>query len=222
MDENGRSVVFFDLDRTLTGEISGNALVRAAWDAGMISISDLLRASFLYTVYKLQIRDPLKIIDSMAGWTSGKRVEELEILCRMTFDNRLYPSFFRQAADEIQMHRSEGRKILLLSSALEPICQLMAERTDLDGWLCSKLESKDGILTGRPVGSFCFGVEKLNRLTGYCKAEGFRLEDAWFYSDSLSDLPVLSVVGTPVCVNADKGLKREAGRRQWKILEWSN
>jgi HAD superfamily hydrolase (TIGR01490 family) len=222
MVDHGSSVVFFDLDRTLTGEISGNALIRAAWDEGMISMTDILRASFLYLVYKLQIRDPLKVIDSMAGWTRGKSVEELENLCRKTFDNILYPSVYKQAEDELRMHRSEGRRILLLSSALDQICRLMAEQTALDGWLCSTLESKDGFLTGKPVGSFCFGVEKLKRLTGYCNAEGFRLEDAWFYSDSLSDLPALSAVGTPVCVNPDRGLRREAGRRQWKILEWDN
>jgi phosphoserine phosphatase len=49
---------------------------------------------------------------------------------------------------------------------------------------------------------------------------GLTLEEATFYSDSITDLPLLECVGQPVAVNPDMRLAREAKRRGWKIDRW--
>jgi len=47
-----------------------------------------------------------------------------------------------------------------------------------------------------------------------------KVEDAWYYGDSISDLPVLKTVGFPVCVNPDKKLIKAAKENSWKICYW--
>ena len=46
------------------------------------------------------------------------------------------------------------------------------------------------------------------------------LDDAIFYSDSISDLPLLERVKQPIVVNPDPRLQRVARRRGWTILAW--
>jgi HAD superfamily hydrolase (TIGR01490 family) len=212
--------VFFDLDRTLIREISGKAIVKMAWKKGLISWGELANAFYLYAQLKLRLKDPLKVIEGMVGWVKGKTETEMEELCLHVFKEDLYPSLFRKATTEIDFHIENDAKIIILSSALDFVCRAMSERMRLDGYICSALESEGGSLTGRPVGKLCYGEEKLNRLTGYCDANNLNQSVLWYYTDSISDLPVLCYVGNPVCVNPDRELKKEAIKRGWKILSW--
>src|SRR5256884_7965017 len=48
-------------------------------------------------------------------------------------------------------------------------------------------------------------------------AEGIDLASSYAYSDSITDLPMLELVGHPVAVNPDRDLRREAEKRGWQI-----
>jgi HAD superfamily hydrolase (TIGR01490 family) len=217
-----RCAVFFDLDRTLIGEISGNALVRMAWKTDQISLADILNAVRLFIAYKLKVRDPLLIINEMVGWVKGKSEKGMKELCAKTYHELLEPSIFNEGKVEIEIHRNNGMPVILLSSSLDYICISVSDYLGMDGFISSSLEISDGCLTGKPSGRLCFGEEKLNRLTGYCIANNIDLSCSWYYSDSISDLSVLEAVGHPVCVNPDSELRKLAGRRGWKICRWSN
>ena len=52
------------------------------------------------------------------------------------------------------------------------------------------------------------------------EASGVDLSRCTFYTDSMSDLPVLEAVGRPVAVHPDPRLRREASRRGWEIADW--
>jgi HAD superfamily hydrolase (TIGR01490 family) len=221
--ETGKEqVVFFDLDRTLIREISGKVLVRMAWKKGLISWADLVRAFYLYTLFKLRLRNPLNVIDDMVGWVKGRPESEMEELCMHVFSEILFPSVFMEAKREINTHKQNDASVIILSSALNFICSAMSDSLGMDGYLCSSLEATEGFLTGKPDGRICYGEEKLHRLTGYCASNNINQSVLWYYSDSISDLPVLSYVGNPVCVNPDRHLKKEALQRGWKILLWKN
>jgi phosphoserine phosphatase len=60
-------------------------------------------------------------------------------------------------------------------------------------------------------------VERAERLA---REHGFRLADAVFYTDSVSDLPLMERVAEPVAVNPDPRLRRIAERRRWRIEHW--
>ena len=46
-----------------------------------------------------------------------------------------------------------------------------------------------------------------------------RLMSAWFYSDSINDLPLLSTVGHPIAVNPDDSLHHHALVNGWPVLD---
>jgi len=214
-------VAFLDLDRTLSGAISGNVLVRLAWKRKQISLKDLVNAFHLYMLYKLRLRDPGRIVNEMVAWVKGKPEDWIEDLCREACSSILLPSIFPEAVAEIRRHKEKNGKVIILSSALHQICKRVSEFLGMDGFLCSSLEVKEGLLTGKAVGRLCFGDEKLVRMREFCKNNTMNPEESWYYGDSISDLSVLEVVGNPVCVNPDRELKNEARRRGWKVLNWN-
>jgi putative phosphoserine phosphatase/1-acylglycerol-3-phosphate O-acyltransferase len=182
---------------------------------------DLVTAVYLSIAFKLRLKDQLKIIDDMVTWVKGMSEKTIIDLCSEVYHDILLPSVYAEARTEIEIHKSKKARLVILSSALAPICQEVAKDLGMDDILCSRLEVKNGYLTGHPLGHLCFGEEKRTRLKEYCEKNNTNTADAWYYGDSISDLPALSSVGNPVCVNPDRQLKKTAYRRGWKILRWN-
>jgi phosphoserine phosphatase len=90
----------------------------------------------------------------------------------------------------------------------------------MDGVICTELEVRKGLLTGKPVGKYCFRDEKLLRLKEYCEERNYPLGNVAYYADSIDDLPALEVVGHPVCIAPDKKLTKIAQQRGWQIHDW--
>jgi HAD superfamily hydrolase (TIGR01490 family) len=214
-------IVFFDLDQTITKSISGKELAKGAFRKGLLTRLDLVKAIFLSLLFRFNLKGQLKIIDDMVSWVKGIPEKTIIDLCNEVFQEVLLPSVYSGARSEIEFHRSKNAKVVILSSALFPICREMAKSLKMDDILCSDLEVENGYMTGRPVGHLCFGSEKAVRLIEYCRLNNYSPSEAWCYGDSISDLTALEAVGNPVCVNPDRELKKTATNRGWKILNWN-
>jgi HAD superfamily hydrolase (TIGR01490 family) len=220
-NSNARNyIVFFDLDRTITKATSGRALTRHAWKKGLMSFSNLIKAIGISVVYRLKIGDSLKIIDEMVSWVKDIPEKTMDSLCSEIFHEVLLPLVHPEVKTEIKVHKDKNAKVVILSSSLVPVCREMADYLEMDDIICSELEIMFGKYTGRPLGRLCFGDEKVARLKEYCEKNYIAPGEAWYYGDSISDLPVLSIVGNPVCINPDKKLLREARKNKWKIYKW--
>jgi HAD superfamily hydrolase (TIGR01490 family) len=215
-------IAFFDLDQTLADSVSGKLLAEGAFRKGLLKHSDLLKAIFLSLLFRLKLRDPLRIIDDMVSWVKNISENSLAELCSEVTFKEIIPSVYAEARAEIKFHKSKNAKVVILSSALNGVCEIIAENLNIDDFICSTLEIKNGYLTGRPLGHICFGEEKAVRLLEYCEKNNFPASDAWYYGDSIHDFPALNSVGNPVCVNPDKMLKKSAIKRNWTVKNWKN
>jgi HAD superfamily hydrolase (TIGR01490 family) len=211
-------IAFFDLDRTITSAISGKELAKGAFRKGIMKNTDVIHGLLLSAFLRAGFRSQIKIITDLVKWVKGMPEETLLELCDDVTGNILIPSVYEGARDRIASHKAEGTKVVILSSALKCICKRMSENLGMDDILCSELEVIDGVLTGYPKAKIFFGEEKLSRFLEYCWKNGTSVEDTWYYADSVFDIPVLSVTGHPVCVNPDRKLRREAGKKGWEIL----
>jgi HAD superfamily hydrolase (TIGR01490 family) len=212
---------FFDLDHTITSSVSGKELVLGAFKKGLMSRTDLISAIFLSLAHKLNLVNPSEAINKMGSWVKGINVGSMENLCSEVFKEVLLPSVYPEAKNEIRLHKERNAGLIILSSSLSPICQSMAEYLGMDDILCSGLESVDGVLTGKSTGKFCFSEEKAVRLRQYCEKNNSKLQDAWYYGDAFVDLPALSIVGNPVCINPERKLEKIAKKNGWKIYYWN-
>jgi phosphoserine phosphatase len=61
--------------------------------------------------------------------------------------------------------------------------------------------------------------EKARSIREYAAQEGIDLAQSCAFSDSFSDVPMLSSVGHPVATNPSRRLRRIAQQKKWPILE---
>lgn len=213
-------IAFFDIDRTIAGSVSGSELVRGAYKRGLMRTSDMTRAVILSAEYRLRLLKPEKIINKMTAWVKGLPEETINKLCLEVFNEIILPSFFSQVKAEMEFHRKNNAGLVILSSSITPICKFTAGHFEMDGILCSELEVKDGVLTGRSVRPLCFGKEKAVRLKEYCELNHIDPGKCWYYGDSVSDSVVLSLVGFPICINPDRQLAKLAKKNGWRTEKW--
>jgi putative phosphoserine phosphatase/1-acylglycerol-3-phosphate O-acyltransferase len=213
-----RYIAFFDLDRTIISTNSGRIITKTAYEKGLMTVSDLIRGIWLSFLYRYELRDTVKIIDSMVSWLKGVRQTDLDDLALEVFNTNLLNSIRPEIREEITYHKNKEAIIVILSSALPSICKPVADYLRMDDILCSNLEINNGVFTGFPSGSFCFGKEKVKRLLEYCMFMNINPLDSWYYGDSIADLPVLETVGNPVCVYPDRKLLKVSRARGWKVL----
>ena len=129
---------------------------------------------------------------------------------------RLYPEGVRR----IREHKLAGHRVLLLTGALDVVVEPLAELLEVEVD-CAHLLVKDGILTGDLQSPPPAGEARGTLLEGYAESNGIVLADSFAYADSLSDLPMLELVGTPVAINPDARLSAVAGQRGWRIERWT-
>jgi phosphoserine phosphatase len=70
------------------------------------------------------------------------------------------------------------------------------------------------------VEPLCYGLGKIEKTSRVAEREGFSIQEATFYSDSITDLPLLEVVKTPIVINPDARLRMIAKKRGWPIQAW--
>jgi len=166
--------------------------------------------------------DTEKIISGMLQWLKDVPLKKVNALSSEVFLKHMISAIPDEARSEIIMHQEKNAAVVILSSALYPVCQAAAGYLNIDDVICTQVETVAGICTGRTSGKLCFGKEKVTKLKEYCEKNNSSVENAWYYGDSYSDYPVLQIAGNPVCVNPDIKLLKAAKKYNWKICRWSN
>ena len=213
-------VAFFDLDLTLISGISGKILMQQAYKNKILSSGHILQGVIFSFLHKFNLMNPDRIMDKMVSNLKGIPEDTIKELINKIFDKHFKDILREKAIIEINKHISNQGKTVILSASLPYICDPLKEILKMDDVICSSLEVKNGLLTGKPNGNFCYGEEKYLRAIQYCEENDFSFTDAYFYSDSISDLPLLQVVGNPMCVCPDDSLRQIAKKSRWTICEW--
>jgi alcohol-forming fatty acyl-CoA reductase len=128
---------------------------------------------------------------------------------------RIYPEGMRR----IREHKRAGHRVLLLTGALDVVVEPLAELLEVEVD-CAHLLTKEGRLTGDLQSPPPAGEARGTLLREYAAKNGIVLSESFAYADSLSDLGMLELVGTPVAVNPDARLSQVAGQRGWRIERW--
>lgn len=215
------SIAFFDLDRTLLAVNSGTLWIKSEFKLGHLSAGKMVRAAGILLKYHFGFADieaPLReAIRDLEG------VPEVEIRARTHwfFDQQVAQTFRPGAAAALQRHRDAGEARVLLTTSSIYLAEPVARVLDLDGYLANAfVKDADDVFTGAPIEPLCFGAGKVVHAEAYATERGVDLKDCAFYSDSVSDLPMLEAVGRPVCIGPDPKLRRIAKTRGWPIEDW--
>ncbi len=149
----------------------------------------------------------------------GVSEDRLEVLSREVYEDVLKPKLFPYARDLVNQCKATGQRVVLISGALELVLRHLAEDLGADDIIGNVLEMKDLSATGKMIHPIVAGPTKASLIRAHAKQHGFDLNECYAYSDSYSDVPMLSVVGHPAAVNPDARLKRLAGAYDWPVLD---
>jgi phosphoserine phosphatase len=92
------------------------------------------------------------------------------------------------------------------------------QHLEITEFVTNRLEFVNGLATGRLLPPVMAAATKASWIRTYSEREEISLSDSYAYTDSMSDLPMLSVVGHPAVVNPDMRLRQAALHHDWPIL----
>jgi len=208
---------FFDMDKTLIAENSGSLYMRYRYQRGEIGGLDLLRGLGAYLQYKLGVLDIRNWTKRMMVQFRGQDEAGLEREARMWFEDVVARTIYPRAAELVREHEERGHVVAIVSGATKFVVRPLAERLGVQHFLYTRLEVEEGRFTGRVVEPICFEEGKIYWIQHFIERHGIDLAKSFFYTDSITDLPLLDLVGHPVAVNPDPLLYRTAVRRRWPV-----
>lgn len=149
------------------------------------------------------------------GVYEGMSEDRILVLAEEIFEDVMKPSIFSGARGLVERSRDGGKKVVFISGALDFIVDRLAEHLGADEVIANRLEMKNGYATGKLLQPVVAGPEKARLIRDHARQGGHDLDDCFAFSDSYSDVPMLSVVGHPAAVNPDARLKLLAKAYRW-------
>lgn len=218
---NRRSVVFVDIDNTLLPGAVVFLFAVEAWRQGFLSFSDVMPALFEQRHFTRRGETDERVASVQARALSlvrGHSVEQFTNVARATFENRVRRRLFSDVTDILTNHQSQDRQIHIVSASPQGLVDIIADGLGFAGGTGTALDEQQGIFTGELAGPLLRGSHKAEAARRHAESLGASLADCFALSDSIADLPLLSMVGHATAVNPDQGLHREALRRGWDVV----
>lgn len=211
----------FDMDRTLLATDTASLYTRYRRDRGEVGPLEVLRVGYWLLQYSLGIIDAERVARRALRDFAGTSESSLVSTTEAWFEGYVRRHVREAARRVVEEHRASGDLLAIVTGATPYAARPLARALGIEHVVASEIEvDTRGCLTGRPLDPICYGTGKVTRAEQLAERLGFRLEDAVFYSDSITDLPLLERVGTPVAVCPDRRLARVAASRGWRIERW--
>lgn len=213
------TAAFFDIDHTLIGADSAMLFVRYMVARRELRWRDLIGPAYYTVLYRLNRLDIDAVYRRYQHWVRGRSHEEMQRLCNDWYASCVRPVIYPQMVATIEEHRRAGDLVVLLSSATSYVAEPLARDLQIDHLLVNRLLVENGTMTGEAAQPLCWGPGKTHWAQRFAAENEVDLGKSYFYTDAISDLPMLDLVGRPRVVNPDRLLRRQARRRGWPILE---
>lgn len=118
----------------------------------------------------------------------------------------------------LEQHHAAGRETWIISASPIEIVEPLATALGMTGGIGTRGEVDNGVYTGRLDGPFCYGAGKAEAIALLATERNIDLANSWSYSDSMSDVPMMELVGHAVAVNPDSELSQLARRKGWPVV----
>jgi HAD superfamily hydrolase (TIGR01490 family) len=209
--------VFFDMDKTLIAENSGTLYMKYRYQRGEVTMWDMLKGLSAYLRYKAGMLDIDSWTKNMLLQFRGQSERTLTREANRWFREMVVQTIYPEAEALVRRHQEAGHVVAIVSGGTKFVVKPLAERLGIKHFLYTRLEVEHGRFTGRVIEPICFEEGKIYWLQQFIEEQRIDLAKSWFYTDSVTDLPLLELVGHPVVTNPDPFLYRVAVRRSWPV-----
>jgi HAD superfamily hydrolase (TIGR01490 family) len=216
----GRPAAFFDLDKTIIAKSSTLAFSRPFQAGGLISRRAVLRSAYAQFVYLVGGADHdqmEKMREFLSKLCAGWDVQTVRDIVADTLSSIVDPLVYDEAVSLIEEHHLAGRDVVIVSASGTEVVEPIGEMLGADAVIATRMEIVDGKYTGE-IDYYAYAENKASAITELAERNGYDLSRSYAYSDSVTDIHMLEVVGHPHAVNPDRELRRQATQRGWPVL----
>ncbi len=218
-----RTAAFFDLDKTIIARSSSMAFSKPFQAGGLISRRAVLRSAYAQFVFAVggadhdQMEKMRQFLSQLcAGWD----VATVRDIVAETLHHVIDPMVYDEAVSLIEEHKATGRDVVIVSSSGAEVVEPIGAMLGADQVVATRLEIVDGKYTGT-IEYYAYAEEKARAIEQLAAEHGYDLDECYAYSDSITDVHMLQVVGHPFAVNPDKELRKVAVTNDWPVLVFS-
>ena len=216
------ATAYFDVDGTLVGtNLIHPTVMYFANQANPIQSVMKLGGALLQAPAMVwaETRDRRLFNEMLFGHYKGMTEDRIAVLSEEVFHEVVKPRIFCGAQQLVAQCKKAGKRVVLITGSLDWTIRYLAEYLGADHAITNRLEMKEGKATGKLLRPVVAGPEKAGLIVADARAHGHDLSNCSAYSDSYSDVPMLSVVGHPACINPDGRLARLARAYDWPVLD---
>jgi HAD superfamily hydrolase (TIGR01490 family) len=211
----------FDVDKTLV--TANTARLYVQWrmgrrEAGLSEYWLMTRTLLRYAIGTLDAEEAARAgFRTIIGYSESRMREE----CLGWYKSVVRPLISAHGRREVERLLAAGSHCALLTSATPYVAEPLAEELGIAHVICTRPVVEGGVFTGTWEPPLCYGAGKVTRAKAWAAELGLDLREASFYTDSITDLPMLEAVGQPRIINPDFRLRRLARQRGYPIEAWT-
>lgn len=214
----------FDLDKTLVTGNTGTMVVKYLREQGLfrkyLRRRDVARLLAGTVLYRLGYTDATRLMQATVATVCGIPVREMWEMVGGWFDAMVRHRLAPGALDRLEWHVTQGHIPLICTASSQFSALPVAKHLGIAHAVYTDWEDDGEVMTGGVRLPITYAAGKVYWVRKWAAQTGVRLEESYFYSDDVVDLPLLECVGHPAAVNANPALAALAGRRAWPLLTW--
>ncbi|PFG37227.1 HAD superfamily hydrolase (TIGR01490 family) [Flavimobilis soli] len=217
------TAAFFDLDKTVIATSSVSAFSRPFLAGGLLSRRGMLRSAYAHLLFMLGGADAdqtERMRANISSLVTGWDVTQVEEIVAETLHDLIDPYVYAEAVELMASHHAAGRDVVIVSASGAEVVEPIAAALGADHVISTRMEVVDGRYTGN-IDFYAYGENKAVAIRELADRRGYDLDGSYAYSDSITDVPMLSTVGHAFTVNADRTLRREAAENGWGNLTFT-
>jgi len=218
-------LAIYDMDRTITHAPTWTAFLietarrQAPWRLALLPLAGAAAAA-----YGVKAIDRGQLKQMTQRLLLGHRMRDADAKrAAAHFADRIAASgVFAGARAQIAADRAAGYRLVMATASYRFYAGAIAERLGFDDVIATEVERVDDRLRARISGENCYGAGKLRMIEAWMAANHIARADVQirFYSDHVSDAPVLEWADEGFAVNAHSPLRQLARERGWAIVDW--
>jgi len=214
----GNTAALFDMDHTITWKNSGLTSVQFARRHGMVPTLFLLKGILKIALYRFSLMNIESWYERNMEMLTGLTLDDMDRFSEQWFQEMVRGVIYREAVDLIRSHKEKGHKIAIISNAPEFFVKPLATTLGIDDIICTRVEIKGSVLTGKLIKPLCYGEGKRGYAVMWARENNVDLGKSYFYTDSFYDIELMKFIGFPIAVNPDRKMKKAALQNSWPVL----
>lgn len=208
-------LAIFDIDYTLTKKETSIELYKYMLKKDKKLLKYLPSHIITGLFYGLKVYNAGRTKENFLRFLSGTSEDELKSIVKSFYREKLESILYEDGIKAIKDFKEKGYKIYLISASPEFYVNEFYNIKEVDKVIGTKFQMNDGKFSCKISGENCKGEEKVKRLMEELKKDNIEVDfkNSYMFSDSLSDLPLLKLVGKGYLINYRKNHELE-------ILRW--